>query len=135
MPWTLSVGAGLVLAQGVVVTLTSMVYLVLVTVGDAEARAAGEAAGILGLLTGLLLAGLGVLLLRRRRGARGPAVACELFALPVAYYVLQAGAWLVAAPVAVSSLVVLVLLNTRPSLVALGVLTPGGGAGAGDRPD
>lgn len=123
-PTSLRTGAGILLAQGVVLTLGSIVYIVLVATRETESLAGGEAAGVSLLLGGLVLVGLGLLLLRRRRQARGPSVALELFAMPVAYFQLQAGNWWIAVPLALLCVVAVVLLNTRRSLEWLGILTP-----------
>lgn len=124
VPPTLRIGAGLLAAQGVLLVIGSLAYAVVVAVHPAESRAGGEAAAISLLLAGAVLAVLGGLLLRRQRVARGPSVFLQLFALPVAYFLAQAGLWWIAVPVAVVCVAVVVLLNTRDSLLALGIIVP-----------
>jgi hypothetical protein len=91
VPSTLRGAVVLLYAEALGLALLAAVEIYdVITTNVTQPQWAVTLAAILVLLT-VLFGGLGFLLSRRRGGARNPAVALHLLALPVGYYLIQAG--------------------------------------------
>jgi hypothetical protein len=72
------------------------------------------------MVLGLLVLGVSAALARRHGWAAGPSIFCQLLAFPIAWYMLTAGFWLGAVPLAVVAVVVLVSLISPATREVLG---------------
>lgn len=123
LPTTLRIAVGLLLVEAVgVLIVAGLVVDVLLTEysGRLWSREPVTIMAI-GVVFATVLAGLGWQLLRRRGWARGPAVALELFFLPVGYYLIQWGVWALGIPVVAVALTCIALLLAPASRAALGI--------------
>ncbi len=97
--------------------------LLLYAAATEKAVTAGTAITVIVFMAGLaaLLAMLGVLLGRRKAGARAPAIVLELLFLPIGYYVVEGGVPWLGVPLMIVGLACAVLLFAPATRQALGI--------------
>ncbi|MGW3915643.1 hypothetical protein ACWEBX_29570 [Streptomyces sp. NPDC005070] len=127
-PGRLTAAAALSALEGAALVAGGVCILVLGLTGDPDNRTQAVTGGVTLIALALLplLAARGLLL--RRAWSRGPALATQILALPVAYTLLQADSVAIPAGIALAvvALTSLVLLANPETTRALGIRGPGG---------
>ncbi len=104
------IGAHLLLAESAAFGLASLWFCYELLAGKSEHLVAALFELALFLLFGAVLFLAGRRLPTGERFGRTPALLINLIALPISYYLLQAGRWVIALPIAIVALIVCIVL-------------------------